>query len=54
MAERLTDANRAKLCVEFALRARAARAQIDSYANTLAGGDQEFREQLRLIEEWLW
>ena len=49
MAERLTDANRARLCVDFALKARAARAALNEYADTVAGSDTELRDQLRLI-----
>ncbi len=54
MNEELDDATRSGLCIEFALKATAARAEIEKFADTLAGGDQELRQQLRLIAEGLW
>lgn len=54
MSASLSDEDRATILVDFASHSRAVRAQVEKYADVLAGGDIELRDQMRLIEEWLW
>jgi|GEM_PF-4021407 len=54
MKQDLTDDERSRLCIEFAVHAREIRANLDQFADALAKDDKELRAELRLIEEFLW
>ncbi|MBO0983659.1 hypothetical protein [Rathayibacter sp. SD072] len=53
MASRLSDAERSRLCIEYAAHARKIWASLDQLADSLAEGDVDLRAELRLIEEFL-
>ena len=42
------------ILVEYALRARSARAELEALADKLAGKDPTLRRALDTIEKWLW
>ncbi|WP_181435152.1 hypothetical protein [Curtobacterium sp. MCBD17_019] len=54
MNESLSEADRASLLVDFALQARAMNAQLDEYADALAGEDAALRAELSVAKGWLW
>lgn len=49
-AHALSDDDRSEITDQFKEHARAFREQVSSFADTLAGGDQQLRERLRLFE----
>lgn len=49
-AHELNDDDRSEIAGQFKEHARAVREQVSSFADTLAGGDAQLREQLRLFE----
>lgn len=49
-AHELSDADRTEITEHFRQHARAVREQVSSFADTLADGDQQLRERLRLFE----
>lgn len=49
-AHELNDDDRAEITEHFRQHARAVREQVSSFADTLADGDQQLRERLRLFE----
>ncbi|WP_181073377.1 hypothetical protein [Rathayibacter sp. AY1A3] len=53
MVNRLNDAERSRLCIEYAAHARKIWASLDQLADDLAKGDMDLRAELRLIEEFL-
>lgn len=53
MANQLSDAERSRLCIEYATHAREIWASLDQFADNLAKGDEILRAELRLIEEFL-
>ena len=53
MEQRLSDADRSRLCIEYAVHAREIWASLDDFADNIAKGDQTLRAELRLIEEFL-
>lgn len=48
------EQERAGICVTFALHARRIRSELNEWADNLADGDPELREDLQTIENWLW
>lgn len=53
MANQLSDAERSRICVEYAAHAREIWASLDQFAENLAKGDGTLLAELRLIEEFL-
>lgn len=53
MANQLSEAERSRLCIEYAVHAREIWASLDQFADNLAKGDEILRAELRLIEEFL-
>lgn len=53
MHTQLSDAERSRLCIEYAAHAREVWATLDQFADNLAKGDETLRAELRLIEEFL-
>lgn len=49
----MSDAERSRLCIEYAAHAREIWSSLDDFADKLAKGDEELRAELRLIEEFL-
>ncbi|OUZ08152.1 hypothetical protein BHE97_14560 [Aeromicrobium sp. PE09-221] len=49
-AHELTDEDRSEITEQFKEHTRAVREQVSSFADTLAGGDPQLRERLRLFE----
>ena len=46
----LSDVDRSEITEQFKAHTRAVREQVSSFADTLAGGDPQLRERLRLFE----
>lgn len=49
-AHKLSDDDRGEITEQFKEHTRAVREQVSSFADTLAGGDPQLRERLRLFE----